>query len=682
MKDTLHILQHAVQLLAGHCDGAMLRDGQGFNKYDAHFGRIMANLPLEAWTPGKAYAIWKIIHRYKRQLAEYGIEYDQIPPPSVPDRKEKARELFLQSDNTIGVQFEYAPELLPELKQIPGRKWDPARKLWTVPLQLETIELLLIFAAKNEFIVDDTILQMLEVLSEKNQKSIEASKAHTADIEIKGLGGKLRPFQKAGVAYALEKRRTFIADQMGLGKTVEALATIHAANAFPAIVICPATLKINWQIEAKKWLPKRKIAVVNGQPIRYADFDILIINYDILGKHLVTYETTVGRRKALAVAPDKGLLSGNPQSIIFDESQYCKNHKAKRTQLVSAMSRNIPMRLALTGTPAMNRPAELLSQLTILDRLNDFGGFWNFAKRYCQAWDSAWGLDLSGAANLEELNNKLRATCFIRRMKKDVIKELPPKTRGILTVELSNRKEYERASAELIEWIGDRATRNEEFLNIIADLSKEEQQERIQERRKEAEMRAEAAEHLVRIEALKQVAAAGKREAVKEWVEDFLESGEKLVIFAHHRDVIDWIAKDFPGTPTITGATPLPERQAAVERFQKDDSCQLIAANIRAGGVGITLTAASNVLFVDLDWTPAAHDQAEDRCHRIGQEDRVNAWYMLGQHTIDQDIYELIEKKRKIVDAVTEGGEIALNESIMKDLVKRLRQRSAQGVLA
>jgi SNF2 family DNA or RNA helicase len=278
---------------------------------------------------------------------------------------------------------------------------------------------------------------------------------------------------------------------------------------------------------------------------------------------------------------------------------------------------------------------------------------------------------MGGASNLSELNERMRATCYVRRNKADVLKELPAKQRADIVVEIDNRREYQRAESDLINWLGDRAESDAEFLASIAHLSEAEQRDAKDERRESAEQRAAQAEQLVRIEALKQLSARGKMKAAIDWIESFLETGEKLVLFAHHVEIVEALAEKF-SAPNITGSTPIERRQEYVDRFQNDPDCKLIVLNIRAGGVGLTLTAASNVAFVELDWTPAAHDQAEDRTHRIGQSDNVTAWYLLGENTIDQEIAALISKKRAVVDAATDGGTVE-NVSILKDLVNSLR---------
>lgn len=225
-------------------------------------------------------------------------------------------------------------------------------------------------------------------------------------------------------------------------------------------------------------------------------------------------------------------------------------------------------------------------------------------------------------------------------------------------------------------WFGERAAEDVEFQESIADLPEAERRRRRTERRQQAEYRAAQAEHLTKIAALKRLAAQGKLEAACAWIDDFLESGEKLVVFAHHREIVDALAARY-GCPTITGDTKPIQRQEAVDRFQTQDNVRLIAGNLQAMGVGLTLTAASNVAFLELAWTPAAHDQAEDRCHRIGQHDSVTAWYLLGEDTIDEPLAELIDGKRAVVGTATEGEipEEELRSGIMAQLVAHIVDR-------
>lgn len=557
-------------------------------------------------------------------------------------------------NGTAKIFFDYEVSLVSAVKQIATARFSrgPSRH-WIVKLNATTVEQLESFASDYGFSTDSRLVAVFEEFRVSALESVAASHAKNAEIAISGLGGELRPFQRAGTAYALAKKRTFIADEMGLGKTVQALATLQAAQAFPALILCPASLKLNWKREAEKWIPGRTVSVLNGKNTdAMFGADILILNYDNLKKNL------------------ERLLGLGLRSVVADESHYLKNFKAQRTEAAKKICSKCEYRIFLTGTPLLNRPQELLSQLGAIGRLDDLGGFWPFAKRYCRAYQSKWGWDMSGAAHLDELNQKLRATCYVRRNKADVLTELPAKQRANQTVEISNRAEYQRAEKSLIAWLRESVANDAEFLRSIAGMSSAEQKAAKNARADEAEQKGKRAERLVKIEALKRLAARGKLEAAQEWIESFLETGEKLVVFAWHKEIVAAVADMFH-CDSITGDTPLDKRQAYVDKFQNDPSAKIIVLNIQAGGVGLTLTAASNVLFLELGWNPGVHDQAEDRCHRIGQESQVTAWYLLAQQTIDDKIYDLIESKRAVVDAATEGGE-AEKSGIVSGLVEQL----------
>lgn len=577
--------------------------------------------------------------------------------------------------DVLSIHFPYDPKLVSAVKSIGTVIFtsDVKEKYWKVPkLSDEIINKINKFAQDNEFIITNNakklineFIQKEKEYSELRKENLVASSAEDAKIEIHGLGGELRPFQKAGVAYALKNKRCFIADEMGLGKTVQALATIHAANAYPALIVCPASLKYNWQNEANKWNKGKSTSILADGTIGDENKDIVIINYDILEK----------RKEELNKIPFK--------SIIFDESQYCKNYKAKRTKAAQELSQGAEYRLALTGTPILNRPQELMSQLQILGRLNDMGGFWNFAKRYCNAKQTRYGWDMSGASNLEELNTRLRQNCYIRRNKKDIIKELPPIQRVVVPVDINNKAEYKKAEHDLTDFIKEKIRKDEEFQDSIKNLSEEDKKKKIAEHENNAITKAERAEQLTRIEATKQIAAKGKIDAIKEWVNNFIESGEKLVIFADHQDIINNLSDTF-NADKIDGSTSAEDRQKAVERFQKDPESKIIVCNIKAGGVGLTLTAASNVAFVEQGWNPGTHDQAEARCYgRINDPHAVTAWYFLGKDTVDEKIYELIQRKRKVINEATTGDATDSNSNtIFKDLLQSITQKDTRQKIA
>jgi SWI/SNF-related matrix-associated actin-dependent regulator 1 of chromatin subfamily A len=489
------------------------------------------------------------------------------------------------------------------------------------------------FLADGEVWVDPDALALLQEIREQHARAaglVALSAAEDAQLDVPGLGGELKPFQRAGVRYLLERRRAFLADEQGLGKTIEALATLEAGDAYPAVVVCPASLKLNWLREIERWLPHRSAQALtgNGAGASAEAADITVVNYDILARRL------------------EELRALHPLALVIDESHYCKNAAAKRTQAVQRLSAEIPREdgfvLALTGTPVVNRPAELISQLRILGRLEDFGSGVQFGERF------------RGADAHLRLHWHLRARCFVRRLKGDVLTQLPAKTRAVVPVELDNEAEYRLAERDLVAWLRSQPLDLRELDAKVA-----------------AALRAE---RLVRLNALKLLAARGKLHAALRWIHDFCSSGERLVVFAHHREIQRAIREQFPGALHILGEDSHVARDAALQAFQAPDSSenQLIVCSIEVAGQGLTLTRSSNVVFLELDWTPAKHDQAEDRCHRIGQQDAVNAYYLLAAGTVDETISTLLERKRAVIGAVTDGREED-EEGLVDALVRELR---------
>jgi SNF2 family DNA or RNA helicase len=523
-----------------------------------------------------------------------------------------------------------------------------------------------LLSTHDVWIAPDALVELQRIREEHARAAglVELSAARTADLDVPGLGGELKPFQRAGVSYLLAQRRAFLADEQGLGKTIEALAAIEADGAYPAVVVCPASLKLNWLREIERWLPHRLARALHGTatfpsppspssspsspsppspslspspptavPLDSLAADITVVNYDILA------------------ARELELCALSPRSLVLDESHYCKNGAAKRTQAATRIAAHVPaggLVLALTGTPVMNRPNELISQLRIIGRLADFGSGAQFGERF------------RGADAHHRLHWHLRARCFVRRLKSEVLPQLPAKTRSIVPVELDNEGEYRLAERDVIAWLRSHPL---ELAELDAKVA--------------AALRAE---RLVRLGALKQLAARGKLHAALAWIHDFLRTGERLVVFASHREIQRAVIERFPQALHVLGQDSHRARDDAVRRFQGDDGHeadggaagglsdgrrrggdhgagehQLIVCSLAVAGQGLTLTRASNVAFLELDWTPAKHDQAEDRCHRIGQQDAVNAWYLLAASTIDETIAKLLERKRAVIGAVTDG---------------------------
>jgi len=328
----------------------------------------------------------------------------------------------------------------------------------------------------------------------------------------------------------------------------------------------------------------------------------------------------------------------------MDEAHYIKNSSAQRTKATKKLAKGIPHVIALTGTPIVNRPVEGFNIFQVINR-ELFPNFWTYVHRYCGARHNGWGWDFSGATNKEELNQILTSTIMIRRRKADVLKDLPEKLYSFVPMELDNEKEYRNAEAEFIEYL--RGVKG-----------------------KEAAEKAKKAEHLVKIEAMKQLAVKGKREQAINWIRDFIEDGSKLVVFAVHKEVIDQLMNEFKDVAVkIDGSTPTPERHKAVEAFQSDPNIKLFIGNIQAAGVGLTLTAASAVAFLELPWTPGELQQAEDRCHRIGQKNAVNIYYLLAENSVEYKLAKLLDKKKEVLSAVIDG-KLVNEKSLITELIE------------
>ena len=550
----------------------------------------------------------------------------------------------------------YDEAVIAAIKELPERRFLKKSKTWRVALNVSSAQLILDFAEQQQFEMSAAVRKEIALFIEQSKGLKALSRTSEIDAEIGDtrLARALMPFQRAGVLYAAHAGRCMIADEMGLGKTLQALAVLEKRNAWPAVVVCPASLKQNWAREAKKWLDGKVIRVLNGTSNHILDgADLIIVNYEIVrvGKEIEVKSKRLGIPKfEWRYDLVELLLSYGMKGVVLDESHVIKNKKAKQTIACEQLCKKIETILLLTGTPVLNRPSELVSQLRALGVFNQLFGTWTkFAERYCGAYQGAWGWDTSGATNLDELNEKLRSCCFVRRTKAEVLKELPAKTVSTVycTLPASFAKAYQRAEQDLKDYIQS-MTDDSGVTNVLA-----------------------------RIERLKQDIVAAKLSFVIDWVEMFLESGEKLVLFGWHKKEIMQLHSHFKSrSAVITGDTSLDDRQKAVDLFQEPGSpCRLIIGNIKAAGVGLTLTAASNVAFYEYPWEPGAKLQAEDRVHRYGQKDAVTVYDLIAAGTIDEHIIDLINHKRAVVEETTDGIKRPFAKkqaSILSGLVKRL----------
>jgi len=365
---------------------------------------------------------------------------------------------------------------------------------------------------------------------------------------------------------------------------------------------------------------------------------VFIVNYESLKKYFVaSIDKQADTPLRLNHIKFKQIINLF-KSVIIDESHRCKDLKTQQTKFVKGISHGKEWILALTGTPVVNKPKDLISQLGIIDQLNEFGGYNHFVKKYC---DDTYG----NGSNLKELNYVLSKTCFYRRDKSEVLKDLPAKMRQVVLCEIATRKEYHDALKDL-----------EEYLKKYKHATDDQV------------ARSMKGEVMVKIGVLKNISARGKIADVVEYVNDVIDSGEKIVLFTHLHDVQKNLKSHFPNALTILGEDDGVTRQRNVDRFQNDPEAKVILCSIKAAGVGITLTAASRVAFVELPWHPADSEQCEDRCHRIGQVDSVQCTYFLGKNTIDEWIYQIINDKRAVANTIT-GAKDDVEQSVMDGII-------------
>jgi SNF2 family DNA or RNA helicase len=874
LQDIAQRLREAASELAKRCDGAREKDDQGFNAVDTAFGKELARRPAEKWTEGTVVTAYRMLKKYKKQLTDYGVEFEEIRRPAevglgvegiapnaerpewwknggrpsrevqkekgsiclrfgydealVEEIKERGRgrafdptrkawvlhdnptnaaltlELALREGWSIGVgvkeeleaeaskerpttedaddkttprrmvledggvarvSFEYDSEivaavkrrtaprrydeestdwfvdlnernafvllevaaehgfelendleqrletladgmwserqarwnedkavvelafppvdgLVSALKRLNGRVFIPEKKggpHWEVPMSLSNATRLMELLGSRRFQVGNEVIEAMERFAQKAERRLRLSTATSGegrlDVEDE-LGYDLYGYQRAGVRYAQEAERLIIGDQMGLGKTISALATVHSQKAYPVLVICPSTVKTNWVREAYRCLPveddgltmslldgmdpddkdvmqvrvtekgKREEIVV---PTNALEADLMVANYAILGPYV-----------------DR-LVDRGMETVIVDESHKVKNPDAQRSQHSEAVMREARFRILLTGTPIRNRPKEIFNQLRLLGRTGEgstFGTFFPWAKRYCDATQTQWGWDFSGASNIEELHRELRATCYVRREKDEVRGDLPDIREDEVHIDIDNRDEYRRAAGDVLSYVRERMKKDDQYFDRVARYMgwDEEDPRDMEDLIEEKVRRSKRGRHLVEVSVLREIAARGKQDRIVEWATDVLEAGEKLVLFAIHVPMQEALMEGLEAYEPahIFAEDPMDERERQIDRFREEEECRVLVASLGAAKEGVDgLQDVSSIVgFAELPWSPADLDQATARLHRIGQEaNMVNAYHLIAPDTVDEHIYSLVQEKRGVVGDVTEGGE-------------------------
>lgn len=467
------------------------------------------------------------------------------------------------------------------------------------------------------------------------------------------------PYQEIGVRTWMTVGNLLLADDMGLGKSLQVIGGILQARymarsdprykgmkRIPSVIVCPKSLRGNWAAELRRFAPELHVQVLEGRDSK------LLKNQDIYITHPENLATRkIDDRPVLSKA-GAALAKLKMLALVGDESHKYKTGSAIRTLAMAELAQAAQYRALLSGTAILARPRELLPQLQILGKLEEhFGSTQAFRIRFCnltlrrlgrrRVWDD------SGRSNLSELNLRL-APIMLRRKKEDVLKDLPEKTYARIVVELSNQEQYQR------------------FEDAIAD--------------------AEPGQRAAMTAQLRRLLAEGKIEPAIDWIQSFLDSteDEKLVVFAYHRNVQQALVEAFPDSARIFSDVDMKRLKLDVEeekrRFAEDPGCRTIVCSLLAAGFGHTLTTASNLLLVELDYTPGNMTQAADRIHRPGQQWPCTIWTLVAEDSVDDRLTEILVEKQQVTSMVLDGEERVLTEqtvtqTAIRDILKRVRER-------
>lgn len=490
-----------------------------------------------------------------------------------------------------------------------GFKWDSEKKMW----------------GTNSFYIAMMAVKKLNIEEYPNElKSYldRYRRSYTQEPFLSKGKPELFEYQNAGVDEMMFRRNVLLADEQGLGKTLQ---VITYASIIPqltkTIVICPASLKLNWAREFKKWADMDTFVVRTGKDRFPKDAHTIITSYDSLRSRII-FNQLIALKATLLVCDEAHQIRGNKSRTVVMSNGTKKSTYTKRTMLVSKLARVVPKKIFLTGTPMLNRPLDIYAIIKILapHALTPYQDYRNYAYRFCNAYNSKWGFDVSGNSNVEELGVRLRATCMVRRLKKDVMKQLPDKTIQLIPFELCKKTE------KIIE--------REEWFSI-EDLKKYPERGSMGEL---AQIRHEL--------------AVAKIDESARYITDLLHSIDKVVIFAHHYNVINGIKDKLQefNPVVITGKHAIKNRQQAVDDFQTKEDVRVFIGQIQAAGTGLTLTAASTVVFAETSWVPGEINQAIDRCHRIGQKDNVTAKFLVVEKSLDETMLKTIFDKEKVIN--------------------------------
>lgn len=463
---------------------------------------------------------------------------------------------------------------------------------------------------------------------------------------------KPRSYQMDYLYYAVNHGNHINGSSVGTGKSLCSVLYAEMLDLFPCMVVCPASVKSGWLREWKETNPNRRVSIISASsPPEDFEADVIVINYDILGKRV----TKENGKTSLEIRLD-GMKKKSFSLVIADEIHFLKNRKSIRSKSFKKLIHKVPSVIGLTGTLIMNRPAELLNILMLIERIKEIAPddqyHHYFFERYCNMKETNFGLDISGASNIKELNRLLKECCYFQVSKRDALKELPPISENVVECEITNKRAYKKAKGDLLQFIEDK----------FKDEEKVE--------------KAARAEFLVKLSTLKQLSLEGKEKFIKKWVEEWMEANEeeKLLVFASQSTILTKIAGEFKEGLLITGGTTTKKRDEILQKFFLQKESRLLFANIGCLGTGVDglQKVCSNMAILELPPRPSDLVQVIGRLERSGQENPVTIQYLLSPETIDQDLWEMLKGKKDVTDMLNKGFQ---DDTSLKILQKYKNER-------
>lgn len=437
---------------------------------------------------------------------------------------------------------------------------------------------------------------------------------------VNGIKGTLYEYQKDGIEFLLNSGgRALLADSPGVGKTAQALGYIAHSGHRRSLIVCPASVKFSWVNEVEKWTSLKSFVVGPGTKLSDVphDANCVIINFDILKKHF------------------NELMKYRWDVLVVDECHLVKNPQAGRSKAIKMISRSISNVLMLTGTPVLSRPIEIFNCLNMIDPAT-WSNYYGFATRYCGGKQGYWGFEAKGATNLVELKERI-SRYFLRRTKEEVLKELPPKNRIEVPIDMpkEDRRQYDLVESNLVAYLREKKKTTGEIAKSLAG------------------------EKLVKINLLREISTMAKLPTARELIDGILEAEEKVLVFSSFNAPLVELYNDYKDNAVLLlGNTQIDDRGPMVKKFQEDPETKIFFGGMLSAGVGITLTAASNVVQLDFPWNPAHLQQSEDRAHRPGAEyQSLNIYQIVSHDSIDGFMKKLLSKKQDIINKLIEVEE-------------------------